>query len=188
MTRMMSSAVSARSALESRCSSGLRPELSSWPPLMSMALQLMRMRGPGMRPLLMALRTATSAQPAPSVPMSRSAVKPAMRSALAGRGGDERALGDGLFDGLEGFVAGVEEEMHVRVDEAGHERGVAEVDDLRAGGMRDVRSGLGDAVARNQDFARREDFAGGDIEDARGVQYGLRGWCWLLGVGERWRD
>lgn len=44
----------------------------------------MRSRGPGPRPReSMALRTAVSAEPAPSVPMSRSAVKPAIRSALA---------------------------------------------------------------------------------------------------------
>ena len=41
---------------------------------MSMALPLMRRRGPGMRPWLMASRMAVSAEPAPSVPMSRSAV------------------------------------------------------------------------------------------------------------------
>ena len=40
-------------------------------------------RGPGIRPWLMASRMAVSAEPAPSVPMSRSAVKPAIRSALA---------------------------------------------------------------------------------------------------------
>jgi hypothetical protein len=50
---------------------------------MSIALPLMRRRGPGMIPWLMASRTAVSAEPAPSVPMSRSAVKPAIRSALA---------------------------------------------------------------------------------------------------------
>ncbi len=42
-----------------------------------------------------------------------------------GGGGEEGALGDGLFDGLEGLVAGVEEEVDVGVDEAGHEGGGA---------------------------------------------------------------
>jgi hypothetical protein len=46
-------------------------------------LPLMRNRGPGIRPWSMALRTAVSAEPAPSVPISRSAVYPAMRSARA---------------------------------------------------------------------------------------------------------
>src|SRR6202012_5497638 len=128
---MISSAVLARSALESRCSWGLRQELSSWPPLMSMALQDMRMRGPGIRPELMALRTATSAQPAPSVPMSRSAVKPARRAALG-------AVGYGLEDGLEGLVAGVQEQVDMGVDQAGHQRGGAEVDDSGVCGMGDV--------------------------------------------------
>ena len=52
-------------------------------PRMLTALPLMRRRGPGIWPWLMALRTAVSAEPAPSVPMSRSAVKPAIRSSRA---------------------------------------------------------------------------------------------------------
>ena len=39
---------------------------------------------------------------------------------VGGGGGEEGAVGDGLFDGLEGLVAGVEEEVGVGVDEAGH--------------------------------------------------------------------
>jgi hypothetical protein len=66
----------------------------------------------------------------------------------------------------------VEKEVHMRVDEAGHERGVAEVDNLRSGRMRDVCAGFDDAVPGDQDLAGSEDFAGGDIEDARGVQHG----------------
>ena len=50
-----------------------------------MALPLMRSRGPGILPSSIALRTAVSAEPAPSVPMSRSAVKPAIRSSRAAR-------------------------------------------------------------------------------------------------------
>lgn len=48
-----------------------------------MALPLTRQRGPGISPALMALRTAESAEPAPSVPISRSAVKPAIKSSRA---------------------------------------------------------------------------------------------------------
>ncbi len=48
-----------------------------------MALPLMRSRGPGMRPASIASRTAVSAEPAPSVPMSRSAVNPPIRSSRA---------------------------------------------------------------------------------------------------------
>ncbi len=40
----------------------------------------------------MALRTALSAEPAPSVPISRSAVKPPIKSSRAAKGGDDDAL------------------------------------------------------------------------------------------------
>ena len=48
-----------------------------------MAFPLIRNRGPGVDPWSIALRTAVSAEPAPSVPMSRSAVKPASTAAAA---------------------------------------------------------------------------------------------------------
>ena len=93
---------------------------------------------------------------------------------FGGGGGEEGALGYGLEDGLEGFVAGVEEEVDVGVDETGHQGGGAEVDDLGACGVGDVLADLGDAVAGDEDFAGRDDFAGGDVEDASRLQNGCR--------------
>ena len=86
------------------------------------------------------------------------------------RGGDEGALRDGLHDGLEGLVAGVEEEVDVGVDETGHQGGGAEVDDGGVCGMGDVLADFGDAVAGDEDFAGRDELAGGDVEQVRGVE------------------
>lgn len=94
--------------------------------------------------------------------------------------GFKRALRDGLLDGLEVFGAGVQEEMDVRVDEAGHQRGVAEIDDRSAIGMRDVLAGFADVVADDENLAWGVDLAGGDVEDAGRVQNG-RGGRGLLG-------
>jgi hypothetical protein len=72
--------------------------------------------------------------------------------------------------------------MNMRVDEAGDQGGVAEVDDLRA--LRMVNRGAdgANAVALNQDFARLEDLAGIDLKQAGGVEDDGRGR--LLGGGD----
>ena len=67
------------------------------------------------------------------------------------------ALRDGFLDGLQIFGAGMQEQVHVGVDQAGQQSGVAEIDDLRAGRMRDRRADGGDAVALDQNFAGRGD-------------------------------
>ena len=60
--------------------------------------------------------------------------------------------------------------MDVGVDQAGQQGAVAEIDDFGAGGMRDGGADFGDAVALDEDFAGRNDFAGFDFEEARGVE------------------
>jgi hypothetical protein len=64
----------------------------------------------------------------------------------------------------------MQEKMHVRVDQAGHQGAVPEIDDFRARGMFHTRSHLGDAVALNQDFAWLDDLPGFDIQQPRGMQ------------------
>ena len=122
-----------------------------------MALPLMRRRGPGISPWLMASRTAVSAEPAPSVPMSRSAVKPAIRSALAACSASMVRQGTDSSDGLQVFRAGMQEEMHVRVDEAGEQRDVAEVDDGCVRRMVDGCADGADALALDENFAGSEE-------------------------------
>ena len=46
----------------------------------------------------------------------------------------------------------------------------AEVDDGRVCGVGDVLADLGDAVAGDEDFAGRDELAGGDVEQVSGVE------------------
>jgi hypothetical protein len=72
----------------------------------------------------------------------------------------------------------MEEEMHVRVDEAREERGVAEVDDARVSGVVNGGSDGADFVALDENFAGLEESAGVDLEKARGVEHdGLLSGC-----------
>jgi hypothetical protein len=71
---------------------------------------------------------------------------------------------------LQIFRAGMEEEMDVGVDEAGEQRGVAEVDDLGVLRVVDRCADGSNAIALHEDFARLEQRAGIDLEQARGVQ------------------
>jgi hypothetical protein len=101
----------------------------------------------------MALRTAVSAEPAPSVPMSRSAVKPAIRSAFAASHGEDGPLRHGFLDGLQIFRAGMQEQVHVRVDQARQQGAVAQIDDFGGWRMGDRRAHLDDAFASDQHLA-----------------------------------
>ena len=85
-------------------------------------------------------------------------------------GGHQYALRNGLLDGLQVLRAGMQEEMHVRIDKTGHQRGVAEVDHHRARWMADVLAGLNDLVAGDEHLTGRDDLARSDIEQPRGVQ------------------
>ena len=135
------------------------------------ALALTRRRGPGIRPWLMALRTAVEAEPAPSVPMSRSAVKPAIRSCLAAKLARMVRCGFGFLHRLQVFGAGMQEQMHMRVDQARHQGGVAQIDHFRARRMTDRAAHRRDAVALDQDLAGRHDAAAFRVEQARGMQH-----------------
>ena len=83
------------------------------------------------------------------------------------------ALRNGFLNGLQIFRAGMEKEMDVRVNQAGHERDVAEVNYFRAARMRDGCANFGDARSLDKNFAGRDNFAGLDIE----VDGRREGWC-----------
>ena len=87
-----------------------------------------------------------------------------------GKSRDDGALRDGFLDGLQILGAGMQEKMHMRIDQARQQRGVAEIDDLRAGGMCHRGTDGADAVALNQNLAGCGDVAGLDVEQARGVE------------------
>ena len=90
---------------------------------------------------------------------------------LGGLLGENRAPGNGLLDGLQVLSAGMQEQMHVRVDQAGQQRGVAEVDDPCALRMVDRCADSADALALDQNLAGLEQVSGIDLEQARGVEH-----------------
>ena len=74
-----------------------------------------------------------------------------------GQRGEDGALRHRFLNGLQIFRAGMQEQVHVRVDQAGQQRGVAEIDDLaRRRDGRPMRPTAADAVALDQHFAGRE--------------------------------
>jgi hypothetical protein len=87
---------------------------------------------------------------------------------------NQGALRHALLDGLQVFGAGVEEEMHMGVDHAGHQRGVAEIDHLGRGRGRRGRCSAdrGDAVARDHHQPGRDHAARLDIEHASRLENG----------------
>ncbi len=84
--------------------------------------------------------------------------------------GDNGALGDGLFNGLQIFGTGVKEKMNVNVNEAGEKRGVAEVEKFGALRMLYGGADFDDALVLDENFAGSEELAGFDVEEARRVK------------------
>ena len=78
--------------------------------------------------------------------------------------------GTDFLDCLQVFRAGMQEEMNVRVDEAGQQGCVAEVDDLCTLRMLDGLADGANALALNQNFAGLEDDASIDLEQAGRVE------------------
>ena len=100
-----------------------------------------------------------------------------------GESGHDGALRDGFCDCLQVFLAGMEEEVDVRVDEAGEKSGLAEVDYFRCGRTRDFRADFFYGVALDQDFAGGDDAAEFYVEQPRGMEDDrVRSWR-----GLRWR-
>jgi hypothetical protein len=71
---------------------------------------------------------------------------------------------------LQVFGSGMQEEVHVGVDEAGKQRGVAEVDDSGALRMVYRFADGADAVALDENLAGLEECASVDLEQAGGVE------------------
>ena len=104
-------------------------------------------------------------------------------------GGERRhhgALGHRFLNGLQVFGAGMEKEVYVRVDQAGQQRGVAEVDDFGAGRMLYRRADFYyNPVALNEDFSRLDEAAGFHVKHAGGVQTcGARDFSRSLGCSD----
>ena len=61
--------------------------------------------------------------------------------------------------------------MDVRIDEAGHQGAIAEVDHFRTGWPLHRRSGFDDPVTLNENLARLHDLAGFNVEETGGVKH-----------------
>ena len=84
--------------------------------------------------------------------------------------GYDRPMRYGLLHRLKIFGAGMQKQVHVRVNQSGQQRGVAQVDDLSVRRMRDGRSHRGNAFTLNQNLARGNHAPGIDLKQARRVQ------------------
>ncbi len=145
-----------------------------------MALPLMRRRGPGIRPLIDGVAHGGVGGARAFGAHVALGGEAGHQIGAAASVGEDGALRDGFLHGLQIFRAGMQEQMDMRVDQAGEQRAVAKIDDLRARGMGDGRAHFDDAFAAHQHFAGRDNAAGFDIDQARGVKYdGARG----LGAG-----
>ena len=127
----------------------------------------MRMRGPGNRPLLIASRTAVSAEPAPSVPISRSAVNPAIRSARAASMAISVRCGTDSSTVCRSSAPTCRKQVDMRIDHARHQRHVAEVDRLGIGRRRPRN----DASTLHHHQARRDQPPCPHIQHVRRAQH-----------------
>ena len=98
-----------------------------------------------------------------------------------------RAPGHGLLDSLQVLRAGMQKQMHMRVNQARQQSCVAEIDYLRTLRMFDRNTHCFDAFALDQNLAGLKDVSGIDFKQPRRVQHdgcARR----LLGTGANGRD
>jgi hypothetical protein len=69
--------------------------------------------------------------------------------------------------------------MDVGIDQAGHQRAIAEVNNLRIGGMLDRCAGFHDALALNENIRGRDEAGVFDIEHVGGVENDRTRFCSL---------
>ena len=115
-------------------------------------MPLMRIRGPANKPESIALRTAVSAEPAPSVPMSRSAVNPAIRSCFAASIAISVRCGTLSCTVCRSSAPTCRNRCTCASIQPRHQGDIAQVDDLRAGGSHAARRG--NAIARDDQQTR----------------------------------
>ncbi|MFZ0644542.1 MAG: hypothetical protein WAM25_15395, partial [Candidatus Acidiferrales bacterium] len=89
-------------------------------------------------------------------------------SARGKRCGD-RALRNRFFNCLEIFGARVQEQMHMRINEAGEQSGVAKIDDLSAGRARNLGPDFFDYITLDENLTRCSDVSRSNVEQTRSV-------------------
>jgi hypothetical protein len=81
----------------------------------------------------------------------------------------------------------MQKEMHVRVNEAGEQGGVAQVDDAGSLRMLDRRADGEDALALDENLTGLEEGSSIDLKQTRGVEHDGRGGG-LLGGGSNYKS
>ncbi len=82
----------------------------------------------------------------------------------------DRPLRHRLLYGLQVLRAGMQEQMHMRVDQPRQQRALAEIDDLGIRRAIDVRPNRDDPLALDQHLTRRQQTSSNDIQHVRRVQ------------------
>jgi hypothetical protein len=101
---------------------------------------------------------------------------------LCGLFGENRPPGNGFLNGLQIFRAGVQEKMHVYVDKAWEQRGIAEVDHLCVLRMIDRGAHRDDSLAFDENLAGLEEVSSINLEQAGCVEHKRRRWLLRGGV------
>ena len=86
-----------------------------------------------------------------------------------GKRRNDRALRNRFFNRLQIFGARVQEQMHMRVDEAGQQSGVAKIDDLSAGRARNLGPDFFDYITLDENLTRCSDVSRSNVEQTRSV-------------------
>jgi hypothetical protein len=66
----------------------------------------------------------------------------------------------------------MQKQMHVRVNQAGHQSYITQIDSFRSGGTRYVRTSFADSLADYQHLAGRHYFSAFNVQQAGGMQDG----------------
>jgi hypothetical protein len=141
-----------------------------------MAFPLMRNRGPGTSPSSIALRTAVSADPAPSVPMSRSAVKPAIKSSRAASSAMIVRCGTDSCTVCKSSAPGCRNKCTCASINPGNSVRSPKIDHLSARRPLHRSTHLNDPLAQHQYFARFHEASALHVQQTSRVQHnGMRG-------------
>ena len=85
--------------------------------------------------------------------------------------GKDHAPGNRFLDSLQILCAGMEEEVYVGINQARHQGGWAEIDDLSASRMFDAGSDCANAIAFDKNLGGLQQIACIHLEKACGVQH-----------------
>ena len=147
------------------------PVGSQWPPVVPMLRTATNMRGPGVLPRAMALRSPTSMKNAAAhiANGGESCHQRDLRVHRGIQGLFRNRLAETLDEVLRRVVRALHAEVGVGVDKAGHKGGVPQVDDLGAGRQLGGRNCL-DLLPRNHHDPGRRQRIGVAVEQAGGFE------------------